>query len=56
MGEAEFTRSLTAADCPSHCVAALPDRAMSNSTQYGFKSFTDTPLRLVLPIATIRQA
>jgi len=30
--------------------------AASGVDRYGFDAFTDAPLRLVLPVATIRQA
>ena len=37
-------------------VDALDDDAAGFYRKYGFQPFTDAPLRLVLPVATIRQA
>lgn len=48
----------TAENIAMQCVVvdALDDNAARFYRKYGFAPFTDTPLRLVLPVATIKQA
>lgn len=48
----------TAENVGVQCVVvdALDDAAAGFYRKYGFTAFTDTPLRLVLPLATIRDA